>query len=93
MDFTIDNNIIWYGGTIENPLAYITFPEVEEGVVDITHTVVDPSLRGQGVAGKMTEALAEYLKAEGLKVQLTCSYAVKWFDKHEEYRDILKNNE
>ena len=34
-------------------------------------------------------ALAEKLREDNLKAELTCSYAVKWFSKHREYEDVL----
>lgn len=71
-------------------LAEVDFPELEPGLVDINHTFVDDSLRGQGVAGKLMEAAADHLRSEGKKAVLSCSYAVKWFEKHPEYQDILK---
>ena len=71
-------------------LAEVDFPELEPGLVDINHTFVDDSLRGQGVAGKLMEAAADPLRSEGKKAVLSCSYAVKWFEKHPEYQDILK---
>ena len=41
-------------GTDENGkvLAEITFPRTEPGVYTIEHTIVDDSLRGQGIAGR-----------------------------------------
>ena len=93
MNFVYENNMIWYGGTKEAPLAYIQFPVVEEGkenCVVVAHTVVDESLRGQGLAGKLVQAMAEQLRTDGRKAKLKCSYAVKWFEKHEEYRDVLE---
>lgn len=89
MEFIIETNRIWYGGTAEAPLAYITFPACGEGIVDVTHTVVDPSLQGQGLAGRLTQAMADELVASGRKAKLTCSYAVKWFAKHEEYAGLV----
>ncbi len=71
-------------------LAEVDFPELEPGLVDINHTFVDDSLRGQGIAGKLMEAAADHLRSEGKKAVLSCSYAVKWFEKHPEYQDILK---
>lgn len=71
-------------------LAEVDFPELEPGLVDINHTFVDDSLRGRGVAGKLMEAAADHLRSEGKKAVLSCSYAVKWFEKHPEYQDILK---
>ena len=61
----------------------VTFPP-------INHTFVDSSLRGMGMAGKLMEAAARQIRKEGKKAVLSCSYAIKWFDSHEEYKDILK---
>lgn len=69
-------------------MAEVTFP-VAEGVATIDHTFVDDSLRGQGIAGKLMQATADYLKEAGLKVHPVCSYAVSWFEKHGEYRDMV----
>ncbi|MCI7301099.1 MAG: GNAT family N-acetyltransferase [Clostridiales Family XIII bacterium] len=70
-------------------VAEITFPDAGNGLVDIDHTFVDDSLRGQGAAGQLVEAAAKQIASDGKKARITCSYAVKWFEKHEEYRDIL----
>ncbi len=69
-------------------LAEVTFPR-REGVAEIDHTFVDPSLRGQGVAGQLLQAAADTLRAQGLKARPTCSYAVRWFETHPEYADLL----
>ena len=42
-----------------------TYIRKENGEIDIDHTYVNPILRGQGVAAKMMEAVAEYFKKEG----------------------------
>lgn len=70
-------------------IAEIDFPEQQPGVVNITHTFVDDSLRGQGVAGKITQAAADQLRLEGRKAALSCSYAIRWFGSHPEYADVL----
>lgn len=69
-------------------VAEITFP-VSNGVANINHTFVDNSLRGQGVAGKLVQSAAEQIRSAGLKVRLTCSYAIKWFSEHPEQSDLL----
>lgn len=69
--------------------AVITFPEVRPGVVVINHTEVDPSLEGRGIAGQLTKEAAEYLRSQGVKAELSCSYAVHWFSRHPEYQDLL----
>ncbi len=69
-------------------LAEVTFPE-REGVAVINHTFVDDSLRGQGVAGQLLQAVADTLRREGRKARPTCSYAVHWFATHPEEQDLL----
>lgn len=69
-------------------LAEVTFPQ-QDGVAVINHTFVDDSLRGQGVAGQLLQAVADTLRREGRKARPTCSYAVHWFDTHPEERDLL----
>jgi predicted GNAT family acetyltransferase len=89
MNFTYDKNRIWLANETGEAIAFVDFPEFEPGKVEVTHTVVDPSLSGQGVAGKLMEALAGQLAGDGRKAELTCSYAIRWFAKHPEHRDLL----
>lgn len=71
-------------------LAEATFFYKANGGVDIDHTYVTPALRGGGVAGKLMEAVAEYLRKNSLKASASCSYANAWFRKHREsHKDII----
>ena len=71
-------------GTDENGkvIAEITFPLTAPGVYTIDHTIVDSSLQGQGVAGQLVQAAVYDIQSQGGQVQATCSYAVKWLEKH-----------
>lgn len=89
MDFKQTESRIFLEGEKGQVLAYVDFPTVEENVVDLTHTVVDDSLRGQGIAGKLMEAFYQRMKRENKKVKLTCSYAIKYFEKNADKRDII----
>ena len=82
MEFIHEPNRIY--GTDENNkvIAEVTFPETEPGVFTIDHTIVDSSLQGQGIAGQLVQAAVDDIKSQGGKVQATCSYAVKWLQKH-----------
>lgn len=90
MEFKYKDNMIYLENEQGEVVAKITFPETEEGVVDINHTFVDVSLRGQGVAGKLMEEAYRKIKEENKKAVPTCSYAVQWFEKHAECRDVLQ---
>lgn len=83
------HQIAYYGDSGEL-LAEVTFPDVDGTTVEIDHTFVDDSLRGQGIAGKLLLETAEYLRYEQKKAVPTCSYAVAWFEKHPEYSDVLR---
>lgn len=75
-----------------NLIAEITFPAVYEGLVDIDHTFVDASLRGQGVADQLVRTAIECIKNNGRRATASCSYAVRWFDKHPEACDVLEDH-
>ena len=68
MKFIHEQNRIY--GIDENGkvLAEITFPRTEPGVYTIEHTIVDGSLRGQGIAGKLVQAAIEDIKGNGGKL-------------------------
>lgn len=93
MEFKSDKSCTWLEDENGKRVAVLEYPESRPGIVEITHTEVDPSLGGQGIAGKMTEHVANLLRADGRKAELTCSYAIKWFQKRPEYKDVLSDPE
>lgn len=90
MKFTHFPNKILLLDTNNNTLAEVTFPDVDENTVNINHTYVDNSLRGQGIAGKLMKAAAQQLRSQNKKAVLTCSFAIKWFERNPKYNDLLK---
>lgn len=70
-------------------LGEITFPVCGPETVVIDHTWVDPSLRGQGVAGQLVKRTADALRSSGRKARVTCWYARTWFERHPEEADVL----
>ena len=83
----------WIEDETGRRIAVLEHPEVRPGVVNMVHTEVDPSLGGEGIAGKITQHVADRLRAEGCKAELSCSYSVKWFSQHPEYSDVLDDPE
>ena len=84
MDFITEKDRIYATDPSGNVIAEVTFSS-EDGVSTIDHTFVDPSLRGEGIAGKLVKLAADKILAEGNKIAATCSYAVAWFKRHPEY--------
>ena len=89
MEFQHEPGRLWMESAEGKLLAEVLFPTVGSGIVEITHTFVDDSLRGQGVAAALIEAVAEELRREHKRAKLSCSYAVAWFRRHSEYVDLI----
>ena len=92
MQYKTDGTKTWLEDENGKQVALLDHPEVRPGVVRLVHTEVDPSLGGQGIAGQLTKQVADWLREEGLKAELSCSYAVRWFSKHPEYNDVLSSS-
>ena len=90
MDFICESNRVVLYDENKKLIAAVTFPDISFSSVEINHTFVDESLRGQGIASKIMEKAAETIRSENKKAKLTCSYAISWFKKHPEYSDILE---
>ena len=89
MECQAERDAVRYFDESGNMLAEVTFPQVEPGIVEINHTFVDESLRGQGIASQhLTRAVSD-IAASGFHARPTCSYAVSWFKKHTEHADLL----
>lgn len=83
---------VYYVDETNTCLAEATFVFLDNRTVDINHTYVDPTLRGQGVAGEMMEAVALQLRQDGLKAVASCSYANAWLNKHRDsYADVISD--
>ncbi len=89
MEFKKEANRIYLENEKGEMIAEVTFPRMSEAVVNINHTFVDGSLRGQGIAAKLMEEVVNELKASNRKAVPTCSYAVMWFERNKQYESLL----
>ena len=55
MEFIHNENQIVSFSDKGKPLAEITFPYIDAGTVEINHTFVDASLRGQGIGRQIDD--------------------------------------
>jgi len=58
----------------------------------ITHVGVHPTLRGQGVAGRIVEVSLAYARENSLRVVPMCSYAAAYIRRHPEYTELTQQN-
>lgn len=76
----------------EAELTYAHAPAVGDAArVSADHTYVPDSMRGQGIAAQLTDALIETARREGWKVIPRCSYVVAAFQRHPDWSDVLAN--
>ncbi|WP_372588062.1 GNAT family N-acetyltransferase [Staphylococcus simulans] len=79
----------FYVGDETKPDAEMDYT-MNDDVMTITHTGVDPSLRGQGVGNQLVHAGLEYAKENDLKIDAQCWFA-KAFIEYTDDKDILVN--
>jgi predicted GNAT family acetyltransferase len=73
----------------ENGLKVWAEYRIREGKYLIPHVEADPALRGLGAASRLMEAIVEHGRAHRLFIVPRCSYALAWFGRHPEARDVL----
>lgn len=53
------------------------------------HTYVPDSMRGQGIAARLVDALIETARSDQWTILPRCSYVVTAFKRHPEWNDVL----
>ncbi|MDI6452747.1 GNAT family N-acetyltransferase [Peloplasma aerotolerans] len=89
MDYIYESHRIYVKNEEGKVIVNATFPFITHGVVNVDHTYVDPSLRGQGIASQLMHEVHKHAKSLNYKVVATCPYAVVWFKKHPDLTDII----
>lgn len=79
MRFKKNNNKIYLEDN-NKIIAEIEYEEKNNAYI-ITHTFVDESLRGQGIAKQLVEQVIEEAKKNNKEITATCSYAKKILNK------------
>lgn len=73
----------------DEEVGYIKYVRKEENVIDVISTVVHEKYQGQGMAGKLFDALMGYVKDNSLKIIPSCSYIEKKLRKLPNSSDFL----
>ena len=85
----IDNKEMQRFEAEENGKLVFADYRIRDGRYALVHVEADPQLRGTGAAPRLMEAIAAHARANALKLQPRCSYAVTWFRRHPEAKDLL----
>ena len=58
--------------------GFISYVKMNEITLDLQHTFVPESMRGQGIAKKLAQYAFEFVSEHDLKMKLSCSYLEKY---------------
>ncbi len=77
-----------YEMDVEGGVAFANY-RMSSGIVTVTHTEVPAALRGRGLGAKLSAAVLDHIRAEGLKVVPRCGYFAGFIREHPKYHDLL----
>jgi predicted GNAT family acetyltransferase len=61
----------------------------DPSTINLYRTFVHPDLRGKGIAEELMKAITEYAVKNNLKILPTCSYAVLYYKRRKELKDVV----
>ncbi len=76
---------------IDGKLSKLDYLENGDTIV-MTHVGVFPEHRGQGVAGKLTEAALEYAREKSLRVIPVCPYVAAYIRRNPQYVELTRQS-
>ncbi|MCS7098866.1 MAG: GNAT family N-acetyltransferase [Sulfolobales archaeon] len=82
---------VFYVRLDDGSKAYVA-TEIESGVIKILETYVPEQHRGRGYAKALVEKVVEYARSGNLKILPVCSYAISYFMKNRELRELLADS-
>lgn len=69
-------------------MGQLTYSLLDNGIMTIDHTEVDPKMSGKGLASELVRHSVEFAREKNYKVDPMCTYAAKQFKRHEEYQEV-----
>ena len=81
MDIIHDKSSHHFYVEMEGERAYLEYA-LQNGELNILHTVVPSAIGGRGVAGALVSAAYDYARSECLCFVPTCSYAKAWLERY-----------
>ncbi|MHC1776694.1 MAG: GNAT family N-acetyltransferase [Lentimicrobium sp.] len=70
-------------------LAEMTWVKGGDDYIIVDHTMVDDSLKGQGIGRKLLDRIVELARERNLKILPLCPFVKATFNKVQEIRDVL----
>jgi hypothetical protein len=61
----------------------------DDDVVELPHTVIEPTRRGEGLAAVLVRAALDDIRPSGRRVVPSCWYVADFIEANPDYRDLL----
>jgi predicted GNAT family acetyltransferase len=75
--------------SLEGAEAELNYRAVDAKTLDYYRTFVPSSMRGGGIASKLTAHALQHAQERGLKIVPTCPFIVTYIERHPEYRPLV----
>ena len=62
--------------------SYISYEWINDSAVDLQHTFVPESMRGQGIAKQLAKFVFDYVADNNMQMKLSCWYLQKYLKEH-----------
>ena len=69
--------------------AYLAYRPAGTDTLDLQHTVVPESERGQGVGEALVRAAMDHARAHHQQVIPSCPFVLSWLEQHPEAADLV----
>ncbi len=81
-----------YEWNLGDAVAYIEY-HTEVNTLTILRTFVPESHAGQGIAGRLTEAVLREITAHGHHIDPQCSFTARWVERHPEWQKWVASSD
>lgn len=88
MVYTVHDNKIVLADDNGRTVAQVDYPDVGNGICEISHIYGEDSEAGRQAAGKLMDMAAREIRKSGRKVIPNCAFAASWFADHPKEADI-----
>lgn len=78
-----------YELSVDGQRAGILTYRLTDGLIVLTHIVIDEAHGGQGLGGRLAQYALDDARARGLRVEPRCGYIRGWLARHPDYADLV----
>jgi predicted GNAT family acetyltransferase len=75
---------------VDGAHSVLEYRELDAATLDYYRTFVPTTLRGRGIASRLTDSALRYARDRGFKVVPTCPFIATYIDRHSEFQPLVR---